>query len=126
MLAAALSGFSPKSAYACSTLCAPGSCSPGCGVCAGWGAQVADVGVTDTGVASRASPGAPRGRGCCGSAGDQTPRCLFHRKKNERAQEVCSGLFVLDKPFALFVLLLHAVLGRGVSAMPKQTLHLHP
>lgn len=133
MLAAALSGFSPKSAYACCTLCAPGSCSPGCGLCAGWGG----------------TSGRCWGDGCWGGQQSKSwsttwPRLLWERrgsdstlpfpqKKNERAQEVCSGLFVLDKPFALFVLLPHAVLGRGVTALrdakansassPLRTLH---
>lgn len=38
-------------------------------------------------------------------------------QKKEQAQEVCSGLFVLDKLFALFVPVSYAVLGRGVKAL---------
>lgn len=38
-------------------------------------------------------------------------------EEKEQPQEVCSGLFVLDKLFALFVLVSQAVLGRGVKAL---------
>lgn len=54
--------------------------------------------------------------------------CAAFSTEQEQAQEVCSGLFVLDKLFAPFVLLSDAELGRGVAAWaaPKQTQHLRP
>lgn len=42
--------------------------------------------------------------------------CAAFSTEQEQAQEVCSGLFVLDKLLAPFVLLSHAELGRGLEA----------
>lgn len=72
MLASTLSSFSPKSTYVRSTLREPSSCSPGCRVRAGWqmhglpAEQFQERHVAD----------------CYETVRDQTPHCLFHRRKN--------------------------------------------
>lgn len=47
--------------------------------------------------------------------------CAALSIEHEQAQEVCSGLFVLDKLFAPFVLLSDAELGRDVEAGQHQS-----
>lgn len=76
--------------------------------------------------AAEPGPEVSRGQGC--SQHTWSRLCAAFSTEQGQAQEVCSELFVLDKLFALFVLVSHAELGSGIKAwaVPKQTQHLRP